>query len=341
VAKAVQSPVQDVATTAATGVDDVAAVGNAAVDNVPVVSDVVSAANDMPLVSAVLPRAESVVSAGGAGGRENAAAIPDLPAALSDDITSVLTEAGTVDPAANVVAAAQPVAAAGDVGIAAPEGIAGTVAPLAETVQSVAEDLAASPGVAADLLMSAGEVGAGSVAAVADAVVSEDFLLMSGGVGVALGIAGYAARAAGLGSSAPILFTSFRLIPCYAAETVQHYLSSAAARTANLVGRGDVTRSAAGHATGTTASDVTDATAGEVTEANGAKPNGLLATADGLGQAFRDGFSRGAGGLTDGDGEAARDSRLMMQIGMLLGMVYLGFLTIWFWATRLRPHPGS
>jgi hypothetical protein len=31
----------------------------------------------------------------------------------------------------------------------------------------------------------------------------------------------------------------------------------------------------------------------------------------------------------------------MMQIGMLLGMVYLGFLTIWFWATRLRPHAGS
>ena len=28
----------------------------------------------------------------------------------------------------------------------------------------------------------------------------------------------------------------------------------------------------------------------------------------------------------------------MMQIGMLLGIVYLAFLSVWFWATRLRRH---
>jgi hypothetical protein len=33
------------------------------------------------------------------------------------------------------------------------------------------------------------------------------------------------------------------------------------------------------------------------------------------------------------------DSRLVMQIGMLLGVVYLAFLTVWFWATRLRWNP--
>jgi hypothetical protein len=141
------------------------------------------------------------------------------------------------------------------------------------------------------------------------------------------------------GSSAPILFTSFRLIPCYAAETVQHYLSSVAARTANVVGRWDGTRSAAGHTAEAAAGDVT--VADESDKARQARPKGLLAAADGVAQAFHDGFSRGANGLADGDGEAARDSRLMMQIGMLLGMVYLGFLTIWFWATRLRPHTGS
>lgn len=43
------------------------------------------------------------------------------------------------------------------------------------------------------------------------------------------------------------------------------------------------------------------------------------------------------GALTDRDGEAARDGRLVMQMGMLLGMVYLAFLTAWVWATRLRP----
>jgi hypothetical protein len=34
--------------------------------------------------------------------------------------------------------------------------------------------------------------------------------------------------------------------------------------------------------------------------------------------------------------DGLRDSRLMTQIGMLFGFVYLGFLTMWFWATRRR-----
>jgi hypothetical protein len=37
--------------------------------------------------------------------------------------------------------------------------------------------------------------------------------------------------------------------------------------------------------------------------------------------------------------ENARDTRLMNKIGLLLGMGYLLFLTLWFWATRLRPRP--
>ena len=32
------------------------------------------------------------------------------------------------------------------------------------------------------------------------------------------------------------------------------------------------------------------------------------------------------------------DSRLMLQIGVLLGLAYLVFLTVWVWATRLRPR---
>jgi hypothetical protein len=55
---------------------------------------------------------------------------------------------------------------------------------------------------------------------------------------------------------------------------------------------------------------------------------------------------RGAGALTargviDADGEAAKDSRLLIQVAMLLGMVYVAFLTAWFWATRLRPGRSS
>jgi hypothetical protein len=52
--------------------------------------------------------------------------------------------------------------------------------------------------------------------------------------------------------------------------------------------------------------------------------------------AVRDGFAQATGEVGDDVGEGLRDSRLMMQIGMLLGCVYVAFLSIWFWATRLR-----
>jgi hypothetical protein len=54
---------------------------------------------------------------------------------------------------------------------------------------------------------------------------------------------------------------------------------------------------------------------------------------------IRDGFLRGVTGSADDDG--ASDTRLLMQIGMLLGTVYLAFLTVWFWATRLRWNPRT
>jgi hypothetical protein len=36
-----------------------------------------------------------------------------------------------------------------------------------------------------------------------------------------------------------------------------------------------------------------------------------------------------------------RDPRLMLQIGAVLGLVYLAFLAVWFWATRFRMRPPS
>ncbi len=63
-------------------------------------------------------------------------------------------------------------------------------------------------------------------------------------------------------------------------------------------------------------------------------------TVEEFGQTVRDGFLRGAGFLDKPDDEAS-DTRLLMQIGMVLGTVYLAFLTIWFWATRLRWSPRT
>lgn len=35
------------------------------------------------------------------------------------------------------------------------------------------------------------------------------------------------------------------------------------------------------------------------------------------------------------------DTRLMIRIGLLLGLAYVIFLTIWFWATRVRLRPSG
>lgn len=37
--------------------------------------------------------------------------------------------------------------------------------------------------------------------------------------------------------------------------------------------------------------------------------------------------------------ESSRDPRLMLQIGGVLGLVYIAFLAIWFWATRTGMRP--
>jgi hypothetical protein len=56
---------------------------------------------------------------------------------------------------------------------------------------------------------------------------------------------------------------------------------------------------------------------------------------------FRDGFAQVIAEERHDVGEGLRDSRLMLQLGMLLGFVYVGFLSVWFWATRLRPTDRS
>jgi hypothetical protein len=39
--------------------------------------------------------------------------------------------------------------------------------------------------------------------------------------------------------------------------------------------------------------------------------------------------------------ETNRDPRVMLDIAVVLGLSYLGFLAVWFWATRVRMRPRS
>jgi hypothetical protein len=80
----------------------------------------------------------------------------------------------------------------------------------------------------------------------------------------------------------------------------------------------------------------------QVADVAGSAPGRAIATVENYSNAVREGFNRGAGGAVLGSGsgdDGARDIRLLMQIGMLLGAAYLAFLTVWFWATRLRWSP--
>ena len=52
---------------------------------------------------------------------------------------------------------------------------------------------------------------------------------------------------------------------------------------------------------------------------------------------IRDGFDRIRRGQVDYDDG---DRPLLMQVGIALGTLYVAFLTVWFWATRLRWNGG-
>jgi hypothetical protein len=59
--------------------------------------------------------------------------------------------------------------------------------------------------------------------------------------------------------------------------------------------------------------------------------------ADAIAHPVRDGFDRAVSRpLFSEDSEGLRDARLLAQIGIVLGTIYVAFLTVWFWATRVR-----
>jgi hypothetical protein len=126
---------------------------------------------------------------------------------------------------------------------------------------------------------------------------------------IAAGALTIARGASSVGSS--VMFTNVRLLPCFIGSTIQQSGATAISSGTRLGAR------------------VTDLA-----------PSRLLPPTGSIVGSFRDGLDRalGDGPLVDGY-EDGRE-RLMAQIGVVLGTIYLAFLTVWFWATRVRWNGG-
>jgi uncharacterized protein YoxC len=147
---------------------------------------------------------------------------------------------------------------------------------------------------------------------------ADEALILSVGILTAARIA-FAVRAGGPSAVATTQFflANARQIPAYCGGlqgTVNRQVSAAVAGTIRLSGPGF----------------------------SAASPTKAIEAAEDFTQAIRDGFLRGTGrpGTVNGTADdGTSDTRLLIQLGMLLGTVYLAFLTVWFWATRLRWNP--
>jgi hypothetical protein len=148
---------------------------------------------------------------------------------------------------------------------------------------------------------------------------SDQRLLVTTGIVVGIGItltpAGLDTVRATCSANASLVFSNVRLLPCVAEEAVRRYASAATEVLTRPVsgGRGEI-----GRADGT-----------------GRGPRSVADGASGVLDAVREGFERVTRDVPTGVGDE-QDRRITAQVGVVLGLVYLAFLTVWFWATRLR-----
>jgi hypothetical protein len=133
------------------------------------------------------------------------------------------------------------------------------------------------------------------------------------------------ARFVGPGADARMAFTNVRLLPCLVRSGVEQQLAA-------LTGGRAPAASVVGARGGGSSPGDSGGSAGSDEEKRGA----IRGTIESFVRPLREGFDQAtreaAGEVTDG----FSDSRLMVQIGMALGVVYLAFLSVWFWATRVR-----
>jgi hypothetical protein len=186
-------------------------------------------------------------------------------------------------------------------------------------------ELAAGADVAAAVPPAAGD------AAVLDvlAEVGQDTRIVAAAAVLTLaGAALIGPRAGGSGMDARIAFTNVRLLPCLVKEGTARQLTALTEALAPVAAPAAASLSGGAGLTGTPGAAAADAI-GVAAEYERSRLGGMIAElSEGFGRATRDAAGEAADGLSD--------SRLVVQVGMLLGVLYLAFLSLWFWLTRAR-----
>jgi hypothetical protein len=136
-------------------------------------------------------------------------------------------------------------------------------------------------------------------------------------------------RAGSSGVDARMAFTNVRLLPCLLKEAAGRQLTAITEGLAPAAAPAYAALSDRAAAVGTGGPAIRDMAAVKAEHAVGSVPRIVTELTEGFGRATRQATDEAAHGLSD--------SRLVVQIGMLLGIVYLTFLSVWFWATRARP----
>jgi hypothetical protein len=139
-------------------------------------------------------------------------------------------------------------------------------------------------------------------------------------------------RTSGSGADMSMVFRNVRLLPCVVKESLARHVEMLTALVGADAGSGAAVVPHATAGIGSSAAG-TPAAPAEGPSSQAASVRDAFEQALG---SFRDGFAQVIADERHDAGEGLRDSRLMLQVGMLLGFVYVGFLSVWFWATRLR-----
>ena len=125
---------------------------------------------------------------------------------------------------------------------------------------------------------------------------------------------------------ARMALTNVRLVPCLVKASVEQQI---AAFTGSRV---PATSTGVAGGAGSSTTDGVDARLASDERARGSVRGVVESFVNPLREGFDQATREAAGEVTDG----FNDTRLMVQIGMALGVVYVAFLSVWFWATRVR-----